>query len=73
MELLERHEFRQKITIEINGEKVFDVFDSECTEDANMTRNFADVEKIPKILRRVIEALNKEAITVREIEEEEDF
>lgn len=50
-EALEEREYRDAVTIEIDGKKVFQVHDDE-PEDSNLSRSFSDVWKIPDLLKK---------------------
>ena len=54
-EEIESCDYRDAVYIKINDERVFNVFDGE-TEDANLSRDFSDVYKIPELLKKAYEA-----------------
>ena len=45
----ERRDWRDMLTIEVDGKTVFDVWDGE-PEDANLRRDFSDCVKIPELM-----------------------
>lgn len=54
-ESYKRNDYCGLFAIEINGKKVFQVYDGE-PEDNNLCRNFNDIYKLSKILNMVYEA-----------------
>lgn len=54
-ESIKRREYKDVLTIEIDGKRVFEVYDGE-SEDANLMRDFNDCFKIPDLLRSAYEA-----------------
>ena len=49
-EELERRDYRDIMIIEIDGKKVFSVYDGE-PEDSNLSRDFNDCWKIPTLIQ----------------------
>ena len=52
---VEACDYREAMQIDIDGEKVFSVFDGD-PEDANLSRDFSDVFSIPALLQRAYTA-----------------
>ena len=50
-EAVERRDYCSAYTIDIDGKKVFQVYDGE-PEDNNLFRNFSDIYGIPEIIYR---------------------
>ena len=67
----ERQDYRNMLKIEIDGERVFSVYDGE-PEDANLNRDFNDCWNIPTLMRLAHKAgIAGESITFADIEVDE--
>jgi len=70
-EEVDKHDYRNAMQININGERVFRVADGE-PEDSNLSRDFNDCYGIPNLLKKAYEAgINKEEFELIDIDSDE--
>lgn len=70
-EEIERCDYRDAYMIEVDGKKVFSVYDDE-PEDSNLGRSFSDVYKIDNIIRMAFEAGKRgEELLITNVENDE--
>jgi hypothetical protein len=67
---LTKCDYRDKMTIEVDGKDVFEVYDGE-PEDSNLGRDFSDCFKIPKLMKMAYDA-GKNGEEIEFISEEDD-
>ena len=68
---IEKYDYRNRIVININNEKVFDIRDDE-PEDSNLSRSFSDCYKITNLIRKAYNAgRNGEDFELKEIESDD--